>query len=323
MAIIFTHDDLDGYACGIVAKMFIPDIVVYNTDYNSVDEVMLKALIDVPKGEKATIIIADLSYHQTSVEITNILSNHNVYVADHHMTSLWLKDTFKYTNMAADGDKCAAELLYELLSGTMFQYRYDTRRIEKFIKRVSAWDTWTWVNTIEDGNLFAHKSLHLNNALYTLGPDRFFYKVCRYLSGKTIRCFSSYDNAKIEKACEAQRYDIEVALQNSKIGTMHTQAYGDVKFLFVEMTNYYQSLGSIFAKDYMSDDIDFAMFKVEAGGSLRNRRNGIDLSVIAKELGGGGHADAAGFNFDNNYEEGKFNIPNFNFVKTEKPEQKA
>lgn len=314
--ILFTHNDLDGAACAVVAKLFYPNIRTIICSYDNIDNNILKHLTRYPRR---TVIMSDVSYKKSNDNITELFKHHNTYIADHHESSLWLKDVFEQTNIEKDGKYCGAILLYELLS-YIKEYgettKFDIRKLHKkhyfeklynsdtklydFLTYVNNWDLWFWVNNTQKEDWFQNKSLRLNNAYY-LFEQKFISKVYEYLIGKRKKLFSYNDKNIISEYCKKQEKDILEYVSSKKLAIYHSEKYGDLRCCLVYMEKPYQSLTSSYIKmeKGYSEQYDMTVLTYDTSGSLRNGNN-INLCEIAKELGGGGHSYAAGFDWKEN-----------------------
>lgn len=301
--ILFTHNDLDGVSCGIIARLFFPSIKIYYCDYTEIDDKILSMVRFMTS--KTKIVISDISYKkENDSNITKYLKYHDVYIADHHMTSLWLRDKFDKTRIEGDGDKCGAVLLMELLSQyELPKAKINKERLDYFLDNVNKWDTWTWVSGMNKTNLYANEPLWFNNAMYVLGNEKFHNKVIDYITGKSDVLFDEDDNIQIEGYNLNQDIEIRNAITFRRYGLYHSEHYKrDLKFMYIDLNNSFQSLTSLLASEVKENDVDFIMLrnKEKDTGSLRYPKQGVDLSIIASELGGGGHKAAAGFNYTDN-----------------------
>ena len=314
--ILFTHNDLDGASCAIIAKLFFPNIEIHTCSYDNIADNIKKHL---SVSSRRTVIISDISYKQDMDDITDLLLKHDVIIADHHSSSIWLQYMFPKTNLEESKNKCGAILLYEILSYVntykdekeitskkikKFAYykklKHVNNKLYTFLTLVNEWDLWLWSTSNKD-ELFNNPSLRLNNAYYLL-DFKFITKAYNYLIGKRKKLFSYIDEKNITEYCNKQKDDILSYIDNKKTAIYHSKTYGDLKCCLVEMSNSYQSITSsyILASPSYNENYDITVLTYEESGSLRNPKDGINLCTIAMELGGGGHPYAAGFNWKEN-----------------------
>lgn len=317
MNILFSHNDLDGIACNVVAKYFFDDIKIINCNYGEIDDAIYKELYE---SKNNTVIISDICYNQSRENITKLLAQQKmVIIADHHPGSLWTKDVFKKTNVRASGDKCAAVLLYEILeyiyesknNGIINsdkirldyyfdKLKYDNIRLYEFLEYVNDWDIWNWIKKSRK-HPFSSQSLILNNAVYLFGTDKFTESIFKYVIWKNNSIFSPEEKKQLLNFNENQEKEVNDYLKNKKLATYYSQKYGVLTCYIIPMKNQYQSLTSYILNESLKENkTDFTVLYFLENGSLRNPKEGIDLNIIARELGGGGHSYAAGFNWEDN-----------------------
>ena len=317
MNILFSHNDLDGIACNVVAKYFFDNIKIFNCNYNEIDDVIYRELYN---NKNNNVIISDISYSKNRKDITKLLkSQRSVIIADHHPGSLWIKHIFKTANVRESGDKCGAVLLYEILeyiyeTSNSFdtnpdkvkldyyfdKLKFDNNRLYNFLDYVNDWDIWTWINKNKK-HPFSSKSLLLNNAIYLFGTDNFSDSIYNYIIGNTNKMFSNEELNKLFEFNSNQEKEINGYLNNKMLAKYYSDNYGELICYIIPMKNQYQSLTSYLLNESLKNNTtDFTVLYFLENGSLRNPKPGIDLNIIAKELGGGGHAYAAGFNWESN-----------------------
>jgi oligoribonuclease NrnB/cAMP/cGMP phosphodiesterase (DHH superfamily) len=298
----FTHTDLDGVACSIVANCFFKNIETHVVNWDQIDSELTKSLMN--EKEQCLYIISDLSYSQDNSYITDTLSlSHFVIVADHHKTALWLNEWNKLSNfevsVEADGDLCGAEVLFNLLSSISsikFDNKYMKDRLCSFLQIVSEWDTWNWSKNLVEP-IHENLPLYYANAFSLLEFDKFKNRIMRYLQYNYAKTpFIDKDIEAIDNYNLEQERNIEVVLFNRNICTLKV---GNISYrvLLLKDTLYQQSVISLVANKRLPKDeyrYDLIMIEEPAGFSLRYGGD-IDLSKIAEYFGGGGHYEAAGF----------------------------
>lgn len=303
--ILFTHNDLDGIACAVVAQMFYKNVDVNYCTYSNVTETIKDRLSELKEPHR--IIISDLSYPESEKDITiELLSVHDVVVADHHPTSLWMKDVFKWEKghaalCEADGEICGSSLLYILLK-QLTEKEIDEKvneRFQKFLFYVNLWDTWQWVE--EDGvkeDVFRSKSLWLHNCHKCWGTDVFVDQMrawVKFGEGELETFMTEAQRGSVERYQNRQREEIEKTLQTNRLAKIDSPKYGLLNFVYMDDEGFNPSLVSLVAHLRGYDNgVDFIAIKPKDQLSLRYPKEGLDLSIVAKELGGGGHHNAAG-----------------------------
>lgn len=198
----FTHNDLDGYACTVVAKVFarlveeqtgvkIP-VESINCDYSSIDFTIaekMSGLAVTDKDYKETMfIVSDISWK--SMVVTSLLSNTEWFVfADHHKSSEYLAREMskldksgKRMSVSVEGKWCGAYKLYDCLVDILDANGIELPLsicdcLEDFLEIVNGWDLWLWaedpkiVNQKSAFNLLNQKAPKLNAFLDFFAKD--------------------------------------------------------------------------------------------------------------------------------------------------------
>ena len=319
----FTHTDLDGVACAIVARQYFGrSLKTYFCNYNEVDDTMRTVLGELKEsGKHCTIIISDLAYSEECTDITfNLLSQHDVIIADHHKSHLWMNDVFgyKHTCIVDESKFCGAYLLKKVLS-SKYRLNGDSYRLSKFVEYVNQWDTWAWTNVPKyRESIMKNIPLMLANAHGMLGNKLFIADIEKYLTYQSDNFLSESHIRKTNAYSHKQVKIVEDVLSKYEFRWVKTDAYGWLKLLFLQDTEHFQSIISEYSTPLMDDDTSFVMIVEPECASLRKPTSGIDLSIIASQFGGGGHPFAAGgVDYEGNKE--KFlTEEQFNCIETEK-----
>lgn len=271
--VVITHaDDLDGVTCAVLAKKVYPDCETIMCSYGDLERVINKHL-----RRTGPLVIADLSLPQELAE--RLDRRGNVTLIDHHITSLPLAE--KYPWAVVDISRCAALSLWHHLGG-------EERLPEYEELAVLANDRDLWIR--QDP-----RSDDLAMLLQAMGRDRFFNRfVCNpsVTLDATEQLIVDIEKERIKRVCES-----------AKVFTFH-DAEG-------------QRVGVVFVDSYVSDvanhildtckEYDYVVACSLTGNhprvSLRSRKGGVDVSEMAKKLGGGGHPSAAGFTLPDSFVE--------------------
>ncbi|MGB9804933.1 DHH family phosphoesterase, partial [Desulfofundulus sp.] len=265
MPTLVTHNDFDGITCAVLFKAAYPlEGNVHITNYDEVDEVIRKAC-----DEPGVLFVTDIS--PQSKEVADLLKSRGeaVWLFDHHKTAGWLS---KYPYAHINTEKCGARLFYDFLR----PFHPNLQEYEQLVWHANDYDLWR------------HESPHsvvLNRLLHVLGHDEFLRRFVyypdvnltdreRYLMG-------------IEEGRE-QRY-IEEAI---KTAVVYNSITPSCAIVFAEQ--YISQVGHKLLETYPVDVAVIVNFQKNTV-SLRSRDKGVDVSEIAKALGGGGHPTAAGF----------------------------
>lgn len=317
---LFTHSDLDGIACYIVAKMYIESanekLNVHFCDYENINEYLRGFMHGSEWHEEDYIIISDISPDdKTADEIEDFMRNENVNVVmlDHHPNAekyncyVWSKVYIEYSNgLKTSGaslvydwfnrltyfeDNDRDDCYYEIYRKTM-----DVRAgaLEEFVDLVRCYDTWEWKTNKEIGQ----RARQLNMIFSKKDRDDFIeYILDRYIVGRDH--FPEYtpddqqiiqDVIRYEKKCYNETFMSLRVLP--KDGYIVGVCFGDhaVSIVCDMILEEYRSI------DYIIN-INTTYRKLE----FRTLRDDIDLGKdIASQYGGGGHPKAAGALLDDN-----------------------
>lgn len=174
--ILFSHNDLDGYACNVVVRTYaellrklgvVIPVIENNCDYSTIDTVIESTLetLELEELQNSLFIVSDISWK--SPKLTNYLKNMNYFVfADHHKSSESLaleieEVTGRRIAFCKEGAWCGAcrllECLDQLLSDNGYTfgkledpYCYENcgvlGRLGSFLNLVNEWDLWLWAN---------------------------------------------------------------------------------------------------------------------------------------------------------------------------------
>ena len=229
------------------------------------------------------LFITDISVNE---EVAEKLENSyfgEVQLLDHHKTAEWLN---KYSWAKVEDIDVS---LNDKTSGTFILYRYLYNdnisttfcRIKNFADLVRQYDTWIW----NRDNFITPKEL--NDLFYLYGFDRFINKILDYMNGN-CDLFSDTDKFILELKKEEINKYIE-----SKEKELIVKEYQGYKCGIVFAEQHISVLGNELCK--RNDDIDLCII-VTNGKTLSFRavKDNVDVSVIAKSLGGGGHLKASG-----------------------------
>ena len=291
---LFTHNDLDGVGAGVVAKhAFGENVDVEYCGYDSIDSKVAEFLISPEFDETDAIFITDISVKEEAlIKLINYKAKDKLMLIDHHKTA-------EHLNQYSWAKVSDTEVNYKnndasprLSSGTSAFYFYlvesgllePTPELRDFVEQVRSWDTWDWTRT----NPRNEQAMLLNLLLTVIGRWKF------------VERFSA--NAEVVfNATERTIVDIE---KNRIDYTIKTKQKALIERELVLPIGVYK-VGVVFAENYVSDvgnalaesnpHLDFIITVINGNKlSFRGIEKGIDLGLVAKEFGGGGHPLAAG-----------------------------
>lgn len=275
---LFTHNDLDGIGCEIVAKHYFgkDKVDVEVCGYNDVNEKFVAFLDEGGYKKYKKVYMTDISISHDLADRVSELDINNFELYDHHKTALFLNNySFAEVHeMLNDAQKT---------SGTWLFYKIINPVNDgccNFFNMIRIYDTWEW----KEKNIKAPK--YLNDLFKFYGREDFVnISLCNLEKYNENFVYDYIDlilkiNKNIEKYCEEK---------NKKMKVLHEKGY---KIGYVCAENNISELGNYLCEN---NNIDFAMININNESmSLRTIKD-IDLSEIAKENGGGGHPKASGF----------------------------
>ena len=305
---LFTHTDLDGIGCAVLAKLAFGDKNV-DIDYCNYDDIDKKVceFIKNETLERAPrydyIYITDISINEETAKLINEW-NLIVMLLDHHATALWLND-YHWANVRVK-DKGGVKT-----SGTKMFYRHlcnegyfgdvdddYAKNVHKFVEMVRDYDTWRWKEELGEDGVVCKE---LNDLFYIYGRDKFIEwcidKIVRPLS--PMLSFPSFDSADRTLLDNKQKeIDIYVESKNKQLIVIEDRFGHTCGVVFAE--RFASELGNRLSEKH--PELDYIIM-IDLGNcrvSYRTAKDGIDLGAeIAHAFGGGGHPKAAGSMIDN------------------------
>lgn len=288
---LFTHLDLDGIGCAILAQLtFGKNVDITYCNYDEVDVLVREYISKMDKGHD-TCFITDISIKDDLASEIEREYKNNFKLFDHHKTAL---DLNKYDwcvvetmNNKKGLQTCGTELFYEYL----IEHKYLKEDVKDFVKLVTNYDTWRWT---EVGNM-GLISKKMNDLLYLYGRDE-FVKWCldKFKSRKSFLRFDKED----ELLLQFNQKEIDKYI-DSKEKEMIISCDGEYKYGVVFAEKYFSELGNELCTRNLNLDY-VAMVNVGTYSiSYRTIKENIDVGQVAKRYGGGGHQKAAGSDFHN------------------------
>jgi uncharacterized protein len=287
---LYTHNDLDGVGCGIIARCAFEDKV--DIRYNSVQslnpyvERYLETYRVKPK-KSGMLFITDLSVNEENERRIerHLRDGGKVRLLDHHKTALHLNRHSWATVQDAydDGSLCSAtSLFYEYL----VQHRMlkPSPALAEFVELVRQYDTWEWERYENE------KAKQLNDLFFLMSVDDFEDSMVERLQqNQTEFAFTEFEErlleveeGKIERYVRRKRRElVQTFIEERCVGIVYAESY-------------HSELSHELGRNY--PHLDYIAI-LNVGGkklSLRTIHDDVDVSEIAARFGGGGHAKAAG-----------------------------
>ena len=290
---LFTHTDLDGIGCAVLAKIAFDTDFDANVDieYCNYDEINHKVEEYFNNGSKYECHITDISIDEELAYKIND-SDKNYVLLDHHATALKLNKLSwcnvqvenKETNIQTSG----TEMYYNWLVDNGYLHKTDA--LNRFVELIRNYDTWRWSTLGEEG-IICKK---VNDLFHIYGRDKFIrWCISEIHDGVFPRLYASD-----ELVLDIEQNNIDNYIKN-KNEQLLIMPLCDMTCGVVFAEKYFSELGNRLCQ--MHPEIDFvAMIDMRGAVSYRTVKDGIDLGKdVAKLFGGGGHAKAAGSTFAN------------------------
>lgn len=289
---LFTHTDLDGVGCAILAKLaWENNVDIEFCDTNQINDRVERFMKSDDRHKYTDVYITDLSIIPEHADyIYYILSKATdeqvkFTLLDHHETALWLNNYDFATIVVED------ELTGVKESGTSLFYNHLLEKgvlhvggfLTVFVNMIRRYDTWEWKDNAFDG-----KEGDLSTLLDYYGIVKFFETmVGRLRSGRAI--FAEKEKTILEvKKKERDDYidDADLRLETVRIGNRNVG--------FVYASNYVSEVGNTICTRHPEIDYIVIINMEEGVYSFRTVKDDVNVADIAKKIGGGGHKAAAG-----------------------------
>ena len=293
MVRLFSHSDLDGIGCGILAQLAFgkDNVDISYCDYDNIDS-SVKEYLETEQNNTVPIYITDIRVNEETAGLLN--KRGNVQLLDHHPTALglnkyfWCDVTIEYEDTKLGVIKTSGtEMFYYWLVEN--DHLKSTETLKRFAELVRDYDTWRWSTLGDDGIICKQ----VNDLLYLYGRDDFIRWCISEIHDEVFPRLYAKDEVVLKiKQDEIDRYIEE------KDKTMFTSAMCGKVCGFVFADRYVSELGNRLCK--MHPEIDYvAMIDIDGCTvSYRTVKEDIDLGKdVASLFGGGGHPKAAGSEF--------------------------
>lgn len=311
---LFTHTDLDGVGCAVLAYLAFgrENVDVEYCNYDDIDE-RVADYICTQKWEKYDkTYITDISIsYDLAIIINELNEQYNVILFDHHATALGLNEydwcEVRVNDTLSKAKTCGTAIFFRyLIDGERFvDFKPKViNNIIKFVKIVRDYDTWRWAELGDEGIVCKR----VNDLFYIYGRDKFIRWITRQIytfinpkdvfslwENKQFPEFSSDDKAVLDQ--KQKDIDQYIEEKNKQI-VVSVDQFGH-KYGIVFAERYFSELGNRLCE--LNPELDYvAMIDISSGKvSYRTVRDDLDVGgEIAHAYGGGGHPKAAGSTFD-------------------------
>jgi len=289
--LIISHiGDIDGMGAVILGYLAFKNIDYLLIEVNEQQE-MLNFIKEI---DYERIYICDLGIENQIGDEINLL-NKNILLFDHHISNTYVnKYSFATVEVTLNGRKTSGtELFYDYLVREKFLKT--NNRIIDFVELIRSYDTWDWQS---DKNLMAKDLTTLFNIL---GTTLFINYFTKDLIKEENFIFSNEHQFLIDLK-EKEINEVIMKCNNAMIKIDFENLIAGVVF----SDRYSSLIGSYLSSN---QEIDFAMvIKMNENKVSLRSNNEINVSIIAKKYGGGGHKNAAGFPLTNKMKKTLLNL---------------
>jgi oligoribonuclease NrnB/cAMP/cGMP phosphodiesterase (DHH superfamily) len=282
---LFTHNDLDGIGCGILAKLAFGDQV--QVHYCSISNLnpRVESFFD-KDNQKDKLIVTDLSVNEKNEEKISafVELEGDAVLIDHHKTAEHLNQhEWAHVQVEQEEGKLASA------TSLFLQYLVEKHSIHfspslsQFVELVRQYDTWEWE---KNQNLEAKR---LNDLFYMFSIEEFEEKMLKKLSGHSKFCFDELETKlldieenRVERYIRGKKREVyQAVIHNHNAGVVHAESY-------------HSELGNELSKEFPHLDYIAIIMTGRKKISFRTIHDHVDVSEIAGEYGGGGHKKASG-----------------------------
>jgi oligoribonuclease NrnB/cAMP/cGMP phosphodiesterase (DHH superfamily) len=281
---LFSHEDLDGFGCNIVAISIFENVDCENLNYDNVNQRIKSFFVFGEYKNYDKIYITDISVKEDVANIINNLKDVQVKLLDHHPTAQWLNEyDWATVDIERHGEKTSGtRMLYDELENLIKVTKVNKKSLFEFVEMVRKYDTWLWKEKYND-----ILPKQLNDLFYIYGSNRFINNMLYNLKLHSPKQFIDDNHLLLE--LEQEKIDRFIESMNKKIIPYNIAGY-TAGIVFTDQ--YVSELGNRLST--MNPDYDLIVMIGGDSISYRTTKEDIDCGQIAKLVGGGGHPKAAG-----------------------------
>lgn len=296
---LFTDSDLDGVGCVILANIAYgkKNVDVEYCNPYTINEKISEFIEKEEYKEYDYVYITDLSISLEIADIINTLNPPNfasgfclgemVQLLDHHKSAKGLNKYFfcyvkEYNDeIKLDFETSGSYMFYEHLIN--IEDLKPNGYLYNFIDLIRQYDTWEWK---DNENLLAKE---LNDLFHIIGIKEFADSYTnKLICDNNPSLFSKRDRMLLK--LEQDKIDKYIYNKNKTLRKIKINEHL-VGVVFAE--HYVSELGN--QLNILNADLNYvAIINMDRSVSFRTTKDNIDLSIIAKSFGGGGHPKAAG-----------------------------
>jgi len=294
----FTHNDMDGVGCGILAKLAFENVDVKYCGYDEINDSLMTFINENLYDQYDFVFITDISVNEEVAKAIDNKFPEKVKLLDHHATAQNLNSytwaLVRVKNEKYDYKESGTNLFFEhLLQNGFFKDKIYYDALSVFVEKIRRYDTWEWKEKYDD-----RTALKLNDLFWLIGIDDFVQSYVGKFSDNEL--FNLYDGEWLEMFDSWHMKVLEVdekkklSYINQKESEMFIRKILDWNVGIVFAEQYISELGNTLSERH--PEIDFVVI-INAGKgkiSYRTTKDNIDLGQVAKLFGGGGHPKASG-----------------------------
>ena len=257
-------------------------------NYDEVDSLVREYISKMDK-EHDTCFITDISIKGDLASAIDKKCKNNFKLFDHHKTASELN---KYDWCAVKTENNSTGLMTsgtELFSRYLIEHKYLDVDVSAFVRIVTDYDTWRWSTLGNEGQV----SKDVNDLLYLYGRERFETWCMKEIESGRFPYFDEDSSLLLA----FNRNEIEKYIKE-KDKTILVKCNGEYMYGVVFADKYISELGNELCK--LNKVLDYIVIVNMSTRSVSYRTiiDDVDMGMIAKKYGGGGHPKAAGSKFD-------------------------
>ena len=271
--LIISHiADPDGVTPIILSKLVFEEIDYILSENNDVNDNVKNNL-----DKYDFIYVVDLNISEELADFIEANYKEKIMILDHHLSCNNM-NKYSFIEVNAEGKESGTSLYYKYLLNNYNNNLLNRESTKMLVEHVRTMDIYDFSKTSKE----EAEKLEMIFKIY--GKDRFidkFYNVIindLELYSKEDLNLVELEKERIKRYIEEKDF-MEISLDNKRVGVVFAERY-------------ISELGNYLINKY--DYLDYIVL-INIDKKISYRGNGkVDLSVIAKKFGGGGHINAAG-----------------------------
>lgn len=271
--LIISHiADPDGVTPIILSKLVFEEIDYILSENKDVNDNVKNNL-----DKYDFIYVVDLNISEELADFIEANYKEKIMILDHHLSCNNM-NKYSFIEVNAEGKESGTSLYYKYLLNNYNNNLLNRESTKMLVEHVRTMDIYDFSKTSKE----EAEKLEMIFKIY--GKDRFidkFYNVIindLELYSKEDLNLVELEKERIKRYIEEKEF-IEISLDNKRVGVVFAERY-------------ISELGNYLINKY--DYLDYIVL-INMDKKISYRGNGkVDLSVIAKKFGGGGHVNAAG-----------------------------